>query len=159
MYLFHPDSSDALDPLPIPPPSDSAGLYIKTRDGRTVQANIPLAFYLVLFLKHLNRSGSREDCIAVQTGETLELLSSSALAATPHFVYGGSGTLSESTRSFIQSHVEKDESWSHVARGTVTRETLAVFFQPDVHDVVGAETGETFGEWTERVLNLHYSSK
>ena len=139
MFLFHPSTSDAhLEPLVIPAPSADAGLYIKTRSGRIVKADIP------------------SDCIAIQTGETLELLSSSQLAATPHFVYGGSGTLDEATRQYILEHKAATPTWRDVTSGKVTRETLAVFFQPDVHDVVGAETGETFGEWTERVLKMHY---
>lgn len=44
IFLFHPTASDAalpLAPLIIPSPNPEAGLYIKTRDGRTVKASIP----------------------------------------------------------------------------------------------------------------------
>lgn len=42
MYLFHPEQAGAtLDPLIIPSPSRSTGLFIKTRAGKTVKATIP----------------------------------------------------------------------------------------------------------------------
>lgn len=42
MYLFHPTAATAaLDPLIIPSPSASTGLYIKTRAGKTIKATIP----------------------------------------------------------------------------------------------------------------------
>ncbi len=44
LYLFHPSSSESttsLEPLVIPAPSPSTGLFIKTRSGEVVQAKIP----------------------------------------------------------------------------------------------------------------------
>ena len=51
----------------IPAPSD-AGLYVKVRDGTNVKVNIP------------------EDCLGVQLGETMQVLSGGILRATPHCV-------------------------------------------------------------------------
>ena len=145
MYLFPPspssDSSSAapLDPLVIPAPARSTGLFIKTRGGQIVQATIP------------------EDCVALQTGETLELLTSRHLAATPHFVNSTASTLGRRALGAIEAQKAADpDRWGGVQSGTVSRETLAVFLQPN-HDEVVSESGETFGQFTERVYKRHYA--
>ncbi|KAI5454911.1 hypothetical protein NCC49_002187 [Naganishia albida] len=71
------------------------------------------------------------DCLGFQTGEALQLLTAGKLAATPHFVRAG-----------------QDAS-------SVSRETFAFFLQPDVDRVVGAD-GETFGQFSERIMREHY---
>ncbi|PRQ77503.1 hypothetical protein AAT19DRAFT_8571 [Rhodotorula toruloides] len=144
MYLFHPtpptssSSSAPLDPLIIPSPSRSTGLFIKTRAGKVVQATIP------------------ENCVALQTGETVELLTSRRLAATPHFVNATAATLGRKALEVIERRKEEEpETWGKVESGTVSRETLAVFLQPN-HDEVVAEDGETFGQFSTRVFKRHY---
>lgn len=144
MYLFHPTPpADAapersLDPLVIPAPSRSTGLFIKTRGGKIAQATIP------------------EDCVALQTGETLELLSGRRLAATPHFVNATAADLGRRALAAIERQKAADpERWSDVQSGVVSRETLAVFLQPN-HDEVVSGDGETFGSFTERVFKRHY---
>lgn len=168
LYLFHPDSAP-LDPLVIPAPSRSTGLFIKTRGGKVVQAAIP------------------EDCVALQTGETLELLTSRRLAATPHFVNATAADLGTKALRAIERKKEAEpQTWGKVESGTVTRETLAVFLQvrslrsscapphslsllaladmldgvsqPN-HDEVVAESGETFGEFSARVFKRHYDDE
>ncbi|GAA5842895.1 hypothetical protein JCM3766R1_005695 [Sporobolomyces carnicolor] len=136
MYLFHP-SDKALAPIVIPSPSKSTGLFIKTRSGEVVQATIP------------------ENCLALQTGETLELLTAKRLAATPHFVNATATTLGKRALDAIEGKKAEDESWRAVATGTVTRETLACFLQPNNDEVVSKD-GETFGQFTERVFRRHY---
>ncbi|KAM0751902.1 Clavaminate synthase-like protein [Meredithblackwellia eburnea MCA 4105] len=145
MYLFHPEptsSGTKLDPLIIPSPSESAGLFIQTRAGETVRAPIP------------------EDCLAFQTGETLSLLSSLKLAATPHFVNANptSDVLSPKATAVVRRKIAEDPAWKDVETGRVSRETLAVFLQPNGEEVVGAD-GETFAQFTDRVLKRHYSEK
>ncbi|WWD15880.1 hypothetical protein CI109_100304 [Kwoniella shandongensis] len=76
-----------------------------------------------------------EDCLAFQTGEALSILTSNKLAATPHFVSGSTSS-----------------------ENPVSRETFAFFLQPDVDDVIGPD-GETFGQFTKRVLGRHYAEK
>ncbi|WWC69478.1 uncharacterized protein I206_103419 [Kwoniella pini CBS 10737] len=76
-----------------------------------------------------------ENCLAFQTGEALSLLTSNKLSATPHFVSG-------STKS----------------KDPISRETFAFFLQPDVDDIIGPD-GETFGQFTKRVLGRHYAEK
>ena len=112
--------------------------------------------------------------MAFQTGETLELLSDSTLAATPHFVNSSSATLGPEARKVIQEKKREDPEWKEVESGMVTRETLAVFLQvssrvwdpvsanvliqlglqPNNEEVV-SKTGETFGEFGARVLGRH----
>ncbi|KAL7423916.1 hypothetical protein Q5752_001501 [Cryptotrichosporon argae] len=75
------------------------------------------------------------DCLAFQTGEALAVLTASRLSATPHFVSGNAST----------------------ASSAVSRETYALFLQPDVDDVIGQD-GETFGAFTKRVLGRHYAA-
>lgn len=82
-----------------------------------------------------------QDCLAFQIGEALQLLTGGRLCATPHFVNG----------SPAPSGPE-----AQVAQGELSRETFAFFLQPDVDDVVSPD-GETFGEFTKRVLARHYA--
>ncbi|GAA5828967.1 hypothetical protein JCM11251_004082 [Rhodosporidiobolus azoricus] len=144
LYLFHPTSLDPsrdsnLNPMQIPAPSPSTGLFIKTRGGQVVQAKIP------------------ENCVALQTGETIQLLTSNRLAATPHFVNATASTLGKKALEAIEQKRATDpEEWGKVETGVVTRETLAVFLQPNNDEVVSAE-GETFGEFTARVFKRHYA--
>ncbi|KAF8559355.1 Clavaminate synthase-like protein [Imleria badia] len=70
------------------------------------------------------------DCLAFQTGECLELVTEKRLMATPHCVHIGRG-------------LEK-----------VSRETFALFMQPDTEQEVSAT--ETFGQFSKRVFAAHY---
>ncbi|BGP19039.1 hypothetical protein JCM10213_009251 [Rhodosporidiobolus nylandii] len=138
LYLFHPAPAGSLLPHVIPAPSPSTGLFIRTRSGRLVQAKIP------------------ENCVALQTGETIELLTSKRLAATPHFVNASAATLGKKALEAIERKKAEDpENWGKVESGVVTRETLAVFLQPN-HDEVVSTGGETFGEFSARVFKRHY---
>lgn len=67
------------------------------------------------------------DCLAFQTGEALQLITEGKFRAVPHFVRAGT-------------------SCSKVARNT-----LAVFTQPDLGEVVNKKTGTTFGEFCKEV--------
>jgi hypothetical protein len=166
MFLFHPITEDGIklrvDPLIIPSPSKSTGLYIKTRAGKTIKATIPYVFALAPAACLRDHNGCdappllrRPNCLALQTGETLELLSSNRLAATPHFVNSTSKSLGRSALEAIEKKKEEDARWAKVESGVVSRETMAVFLQPNVDEVVSSE-GETFGEFSARVGERHY---
>lgn len=72
------------------------------------------------------------DCLAFQTGEALELATGGKLRATPHCVrVGGSN-----------------------GAGQVSRETFALFMQPETYQLVGPE--ETFGQFSKRIFSEHY---
>ena len=73
------------------------------------------------------------DCLAFQTGEALELATAGRLRATPHCVRVGAG-----------------DDIVHVSR-----ETFALFMQPDVHQRISGT--ETFGEFSKRIFDDHYN--
>ena len=70
------------------------------------------------------------DCLAFQTGEALELISGGRFRAVPHFVKAGKTTKGEMK---------------------VARNTLAVFTQPGVEEVVEKKRGLTFGAFSREV--------
>ncbi|KAL5518676.1 hypothetical protein ACEPAH_359 [Sanghuangporus vaninii] len=72
------------------------------------------------------------DCLAFQTGEALELATSGKLRATPHCVRVGASN----------------------GIGQISRETFALFMQPEMHQLVGPD--ETFGQFSKRIFNEHY---
>ncbi|KAJ2893808.1 clavaminate synthase [Zalerion maritima] len=108
-------SPSSLDPLPEldASPDPAAGLYIKSRSGETVQVKIP------------------RDCIAFQTGETLERITEGKFKAVPHFVRG--------------CRPEK-------SGGRIARNTLAVFTQPNLGELVDVKGGLNFGEFAKGVV-------
>jgi len=74
------------------------------------------------------------DCLAFQTDEALELITQGKFKAVPHFVRG----------------VDISECEDQSAR--IARNTLAVFTQPNLDEVVDPRTGLTFGEFARGVV-------
>jgi isopenicillin N synthase-like dioxygenase len=74
------------------------------------------------------------DCLAFQTGEALELITQGRFKAVPHFVRG-------------VGNLEGQGKGMRVARNT-----LAVFTQPDLDEVVNGRNGLTFGEFARGVV-------
>jgi len=107
------ESLPLLNELPASP-DPKAGLYIKSRTGETVQVKIP------------------RDCIAFQTGEALQRITSGKFKAVPHFVRGVRPELSD---------------------GKVARNTLAVFTQPNLGEEVDIDQHITFGEFARGVVS------
>lgn len=94
--------------------------------------------------------------MAFQTGEALQLLTRNQLKATPHYVAACTeGAILPSVISTIDKKIREDVAWKDVQEGVISRETMAVFLQPDVDAVIGAD-GETFGQFTKRILESHY---
>lgn len=77
MYLSESDG-DLSEPTVVQSPSESSGLYIRTRGGDLTKVSIP------------------EDSLAFQTGEALEIATGGKLRATPHCVRVGSGVANSS---------------------------------------------------------------
>jgi isopenicillin N synthase-like dioxygenase len=77
--------------------------------------------------------GIPRDCLAFQTGEALELITQGKFKAVPHFVKGV-----DPRRCAPDSRI--------------ARNTLAVFTQPDLDEVVDPPTGLTFGEFARGVV-------
>lgn len=76
------------------------------------------------------------DCIAFQTGEALERITKGKFKAVPHFVRG------------VRPGVSDEEN----AGGRIARNTLAVFTQPNLGEVVDLEQGITFGEFARGIV-------
>ncbi|KDQ14110.1 hypothetical protein BOTBODRAFT_174921 [Botryobasidium botryosum FD-172 SS1] len=76
------------------------------------------------------------DALAFQTGEGLEIATAGRLRATPHSVRVG---------------------FSDKSSGDVSRETFALFMQPETTQVI-SET-ETFGQFSKRVFDEHYEKE
>lgn len=104
-----------LDELPASP-DPSAGLYIKSRAGETVQVRIP------------------RDCIAFQTGEALERITASRFKAVPHFVRGLStpgriarNTLAVFTQPNLGEEVDRERhlTFGEFAYGVVAQNTVS----------------------------------
>lgn len=114
--VLHPNKSGKLLP-PLPEldasPDPTAGLYIQSRSGETVQVKIP------------------RDCIAFQTGEALQRITRGKFRAVPHFVKGVRPGVGE---------------------GAIARNTLAVFTQPNLGELVDTESDITFGEFARGVV-------
>lgn len=75
-----------------------------------------------------------KDCVAFQTGEALQLITRGKFRAVPHFVRGPRAT-GEGKR--------------------IARNTLAVFTQPNLGEVVD-ESGRVFGEFARAVVERTY---
>ncbi|KAJ5037222.1 uncharacterized protein L3040_007399 [Drepanopeziza brunnea f. sp. 'multigermtubi'] len=90
-------------------PDPTAGLYILSRSGETVQVKIP------------------RDCIAFQTGEALERITKGKFKAVPHYVRG------------VRPGIAGGENEG----AAIARNTLAVFTQPNLGDLVDLEQGLT----------------
>lgn len=108
-----PDPSKPLEELTTSP-DPKAGLYIRSRTSDTVKVNIP------------------RDCLAFQTGETLELITQGKFRAVPHFVRGA-----------------KVPGPARVARNT-----LAVFTQPNLGELV--QEGKTFADFARGVVERNH---
>jgi len=112
-------------------------MYIQHNPGQPQKAIPSPSPYSGLYIRtrggELTKVMIPPDCLAFQTGEALELATAGRLRATPHGVRVGGG-----------------DGIEHVSR-----ETFAVFMQPDVNQHI-SET-ETFGEFSKRIFNDHYN--
>ena len=75
------------------------------------------------------------DCLAFQTGEALEIITKGKFRAVPHFVKGPKANANCSIR--------------------VARNTMAVFTQPNLGEVVDREKGTTFAQFARGVVDRH----
>lgn len=121
------------NPPPLPelaaPPDPNTGLYIHSRSGVVTKVSIP------------------KDCLAFQTGEALERITRGRFRAVPHFVRGV-------TPIKVR---DADGSDGGVEAGKmIARNTLAVFTQPNLWEVVDAEKGQDFAAFAREVAERHY---
>ena len=101
--------------------------------GREIANPDPQAgLYIRSRTGHVVQVNIPPDCLAFQTGEALQVLTQGQFRAVPHFVKGvGKGV-----------------------RGGVARNTLAVFTQPNLHEMVDGQS--TFGEFARGVVQRTY---
>lgn len=90
--------------------------------------------YILSRTGEINKVAIPRDSLAFQTGETLQLITQGRFKAVPHFVKG----------------VEPANVADPNAR--IARNTLAVFTQPNLDEVVDLKTGLTFGEFARGVV-------
>ncbi|KAI8296579.1 hypothetical protein K4K59_004008 [Colletotrichum sp. SAR11_240] len=114
-------TSASLPPLAELPasPDPTAGLYIRSRSGETVQVKIP------------------RDGIAFQTGETLERITGGKFKAVPHFVRGVKASVSDGrvarntlavfTQPNLGEEVDMEQhiNFGEFARGIVAKNTVS----------------------------------
>lgn len=82
----------------------------------------------------VHKVGIPRDCLAFQTGEALELITQGKFKAVPHFVKG----------------VNMKECGDQNAK--IARNTLAVFTQPNLDEIVDLKNGQTFGEFARGIV-------
>ena len=76
-----------------------------------------------------------DHCLAFQTGEALEVITGGKFRAVPHFVRVGRSAETTYQRSM-----------------NFVRNTLAVFIQPNLEEIIDREKGTTFGDFSRRVV-------
>ncbi|KAG9790932.1 Clavaminate synthase-like protein, partial [Aureobasidium melanogenum] len=118
-------------------PDPSSGLYIVSRTGQICKVSIP------------------RDCLAFQTGEALELITKGQFKAVPHFVKGVDPNnikshVSDNTNTNNDSNDSNNKAKQRKPK--IARNTLAVFTQPNLDEVIDPETGLTFGEFASGVV-------
>jgi hypothetical protein len=110
-------------------PDPKAGLYIRSRTGTTTKVGFPA------------------DCLAFQTGEALERITRGRFRAVPHFVRGP-----EPGANHAADAVNGDANGVAIAPNKIARNTLAVFTQPNLGEVVDSATGMTFAEFAREIV-------
>ena len=113
-------------------PFPNAGLYIKSRSGSSIKVNIP------------------RDCLAFQTGEALELMTKGKFKAVPHFVRGVD---SDDLHASVDDMGGDETTTNRLGKtGSIARNTLAVFTQPNLDEVIDRERELTFGDFARQTV-------
>ncbi|KAK4946307.1 hypothetical protein LTR10_014505 [Elasticomyces elasticus] len=73
------------------------------------------------------------DSIAFQTGEALQMITGGRFKAVPHFVQGPDGANATA----------------------IARNTLALFMQPDIDEVIDKVKGMTYGQFVDMIVQRH----
>ena len=92
--------------------------------------------YIKSRTSEIHRVSIPRDALAFQTGVTLELITQGRFKAVPHFVRG----------------VDPQDLTGDKEGMRVARNTLAVFTQPNLEEVVDVTSGLTFGEFARGVV-------
>ncbi|ETI25225.1 hypothetical protein G647_04598 [Cladophialophora carrionii CBS 160.54] len=95
--------------------------------------------YILSRSQEIHKVGIPRGALAFQTGEALELITGGRFKAVPHFVRGVDAN-------------------SVQGKGRIARNTLAVFTQPNLDEVVDLKTRLTFGEFARGVVKKNTAS-
>jgi isopenicillin N synthase-like dioxygenase len=129
---------------PVPCPDPSAGLYVEHKSGQAVHVNIP------------------NDCMAVQLGECLQVLTGGSLVGTPHCVRGIDPSLStDIARISFPCFVDSVPTYPLTMPQGMTREDiLKVGSNTDKVPPLGerwTHDGMTFGDFLQKSIEIYYS--
>jgi isopenicillin N synthase-like dioxygenase len=115
---------------------DKAGLHIQTRDGLVVKVEIP------------------SDCMAIQLGEAMQILSGGVLAATPHCVRGCPGE----ARTSLPVFVDAPPTYQLQLPSTATRGNVLRHDSPKIPSLASrwTEDGMAFGDFLMKTFETYY---
>lgn len=127
----------------IPCPDPKAGLYIRSRQGRTVRVTMPA------------------DCVAYQIGETAQVHTGGILQATPHCVQAANvpGVSRGTLAVFMEPEWDEAmETPSGADKECVLRGARGELLPKGVPPLVDRWLGgdQTFGAFTDRTLSMYY---
>lgn len=114
-------------PPVVPPGSDSSSL--PTLPASPTAPSPSTGLYIKSRTSAITKVNIPSSCLGFQTGEALQLITRGKFRAVPHFVRAGNS--SEKAR--------------------IARNTLAVFTQPNLEEIVDRERGLTFAEFSKEV--------
>ena len=127
-----------LDEASVPPPSSSS---LSPLPELPTSPDPQAGLYIRSRTNQTVKVNIPKDSLAFQTGETLQLITRGKFRAVPHFVKG--------TRN-------SSSSGGNENKGRIARNTLAVFTQPNLGEIVDGEKGMTFGDFARGVSERTY---
>jgi isopenicillin N synthase-like dioxygenase len=130
--------------LEIPCPDPAAGLYVTDRNGNDVKVDIPA------------------DCLAIQLGECVQILSGGTVRATPHCVRGAVSPPGSSVRVARVSHpVFVDTKPTFVLSSSNKREQVLQSAVTNKVPPLGERwlaDNQTFGDFLAKTFEKYYES-
>jgi len=127
-------------------PDPKAGLYVVGRDGSDVKVTIP------------------EDCMAIQLGECVQIITGGCVQATPHCVRGASPVAGSTVKVARVSHPVFIDTAPHfelkVADGTSREDVLksAVSTKVPALGKRWTSDGQTFGDFLQTTFQEYYNA-
>ena len=119
-------------PEPLRKSSRTAGRSLPNLPNLSFPPDVEAGLYIHARDSTITKVSIPYDCLGFQTGEALQVITRGKFKAVPHFV-----------RAPLQLGSTNE---------MVARNTLAVFTQPNLEDIVDREKGTTFGEFSKEVL-------